>query len=339
MTVSSSSLKDVWMLRYLLKRIGYGLLTIWAVSILSFVIIQLPPGDYVTSYIAALEAQGGQVAAEEAANLRRQYGLDDPMYVQYAKWMGQILRGNLGVSFQYRVPVTDVIGERLLLTITLALGSVVFVWLTANTIGIYSAVRQYSIQDYVATTLGFIGLAIPDFLLALVMMYFAWDWWGFSIGGLFSNEYVSASWSWGRVVDLMQHMIIPVIVLGTSGTAALIRITRANLLDELRKPYVVTARAKGMTEWQLIFKYPVRLAFNPIISTTAYILPFLVSGSVIVSVVLNLPTLGPVLLRSLLSQDMFLAGSIILMIGVMTVIGTLLSDILLALVDPRVRLQ
>ncbi len=327
------------MLQYLIKRVGYGLLTIVAVSILAFVIIQLPPGDYVTSYIAALEAQGGIVAAEEAANLRAQYGLGDPLYVQYGKWMGQILRGNLGVSFQYRVPVTDVIGERLLLTIVLALGSVVFVWLTAIPIGIFSAVRQYSLQDYLATTIGFIGLAIPDFLLALVMMYFAWDLWGFSVGGLFSSEYVTAPWSWGRVFDLAQHLVIPIIVLGTSGTAALIRITRANLLDELRKPYVVTARAKGMSEWQLIFKYPVRLAFNPIISTTAYILPFLVSGSVIVSVVLNLPTLGPVLLRSLLSQDMFLAGSIILMIGVMTVIGTLISDILLALVDPRVRLQ
>ncbi len=327
------------MLQYLIRRLGYGLLTIWAVSILSFLIIQLPPGDYVTSYIAALEAQGAQVAAEEAASLRALYGLDDPFYVQYGKWMGQIFQGNFGMSFQYRVPVTQVIGERLTLTIVLALGSVVFIWLTAIPIGIYSAVRQYSWQDYVATTMGFIGLAIPDFLLALVLMYFAWDLWGFSIGGLFSPEYVTATWSWGRVSDLLQHMVIPVLVLGTSGTAALIRITRANLLDELRKPYVVTARAKGMKEWQLIFKYPVRLAFNPIISMTAYILPFLVSGSVIVSVVLNLPTLGPVLLRSLLSQDMFLAGSIILMIGVMTVIGTLLSDILLAVVDPRVRLQ
>ena len=288
-------------------------------------------------YIAALEAQGGEVADEEAASLRAQYGLGQPMYVQYGKWIGQILQGNLGVSFQYRVPVADVIGERLLLTIILALGSVLFVWITAIPIGIFSAVRQYSLQDYLATTIGFIGLAVPDFLLALVMMYFAWDLWGFSIGGLFSPEYVTAPWSWGRVSDLLQHMVIPIIVLGTSGTAALIRITRANLLDELRKPYVTTARAKGMSEWQLIFKYPVRLAFNPIISMTAYILPFLVSGSV--SVVLNLPTLGPVLLRSLLSQDMFLAGSIILMIGVMTVIGTLLSDILLALVDPRVRLQ
>lgn len=327
------------MLGYLIRRITYGLMTIFAVSVLSFLIIQLPPGDYVTSYIAALEAQGDDVSAEEAETLRAYFGLGQPPYVQYGKWMYQIAQGNLGLSFQYRVPVTEVIGERMLLTIILALGSVVFVWITAIPIGIFSAVRQYSIQDYIATTLGFIGLAVPDFLLALVMMYLAWDWWGFSIGGLFSQEYAAAAWSLGRVVDLLQHMIIPIIVLGTAGTASLIRITRANLLDELRKPYVVTARAKGMTEWQLIMKYPVRLALNPVISLTAYIFPFLVSGSVIVSVVLSLPTLGPVLLRSLLSQDMFLAGAIILMIGVMTVVGTLLSDILLGIVDPRVRLE
>lgn len=327
------------MLGYLVKRIWYGLIAIFAVSILSFVIIQLPPGDYVTSYIANLETQGVQVRADEAQALREQYGLGQPMYVQYGRWISQIIQGNFGMSFQYRIPVVEVIGERLLLTIILALGSVFFIWITAIPIGIFSAVRQYSIQDYLATTIGFIGLAVPDFLLALVLMYFAWDWFNFSVGGLFSAEYAVAPWSWGRIVDLLQHMIIPIIVLGTSGTASLIRITRANLLDELRKPYVVTARAKGMSEWRLIMKYPVRLALNPIISLTAYILPFIVSGSIIVSVVLSLPTLGPVLLRSLLSQDMFLAGSIILMIGVMTVIGTLLSDILLAIVDPRVRLQ
>lgn len=327
------------MIGYLIRRITYGLMTIFAVSVLSFLIIQLPPGDYVTSYIAALEAQGDEVSAEEAETLRAYFGLGQPPYVQYAKWVYQMTQGNMGLSFQYRVPVTDVIGERMLLTIILALGSVIFVWITAIPIGIFSAVRQYSIQDYIATTLGFIGLAVPDFLLALVMMYVAWDWWGFSIGGLFSQEYAAAPWSLGRVGDLLQHMIIPIIVLGTAGTASLIRITRANLLDELRKPYVVTARAKGMTEWQLIMKYPVRLALNPVISLTAYIFPFLVSGSIIVSVVLSLPTLGPILLRSLLSQDMFLAGAIILMIGVMTVVGTLLSDILLGLIDPRVRLE
>ncbi|MEZ4728980.1 MAG: ABC transporter permease [Caldilineaceae bacterium] len=327
------------MLGYLLRRIGYGLLTIFAVSVLAFLIIQLPPGDYVTSYIAALEAQGDDVSAEEAQALREYFGLGQPPYFQYAKWMWQISQGNFGMSFQYRIPVTEVIGERLFLTVVLALGTLLFVWLVAIPIGIYSAVRQYSVFDYVATTFGFAGLAIPDFLFALVLMYLAWDWFDFSIGGLFSPEYATAPWSIGRVIDLLQHLLIPILVLGTSGTASLIRITRANLLDELRKPYVVTARAKGMSEWELIFKYPVRLAFNPIISITAYILPFLVSGSIIVSVVLNLPTVGPVLLRSLLSQDMFLAGAIILLIGTMTVIGTLLSDILLGIVDPRVRLR
>ncbi|MEZ4862163.1 MAG: ABC transporter permease [Caldilineaceae bacterium] len=327
------------MLAYFIRRIGYGLLTIFAVSILAFLIIQLPPGDYVTSYIAALESQGDEVSAEEAQALREYFGLGQPAYVQYLKWISQIVRGNFGISFQYRVPVTDVIGERLMLTIVLALSTLVFVWVVAIPIGIYSAVRQYSFLDYVATTFGFTGLAIPDFLFALVLMYLAWDWFDFSIGGLFSPEYASAPWSTARVVDLLKHLVIPIVVLGTSGTASLIRITRANLLDELRKPYVVTARAKGMSEWQLIFKYPVRLAFNPIISITAYILPFLVSGSIIVSVVLNLPTVGPVLLRSLLSQDMYLAGAIILLIGVMTVIGTLISDILLGIVDPRVRLR
>jgi peptide/nickel transport system permease protein len=327
------------MLAYLIRRILYGLLAIWAVSVLSFVIIQLPPGDYVTSYIAALQARGDVVSAEEAEALRAYFGLGQPIYIQYGKWIWQILQGNFGLSFQYKVPVIDVIGERMFLTVVLALGSVLFIWIVAIPIGIFSAVRQYSVEDYIATTLGFIGLAVPDFLLALVMMYFAWDLFGFSIGGLFSQEYAEAPWSMGRVLDLLQHMIIPIIVLGTSGTASLIRITRANLLDELRKPYVVATRAKGLSEWYLILKYPVRLALNPIISLTAYIFPFLVSGSIIVSVVLNLPTLGPVLLRSLISQDMFLAGAIILMIGTMTVIGTLASDILLALIDPRVRLH
>ncbi len=327
------------MLGYLVKRSAYGLLAIFAVSILSFIIIQLPPGDYVTSYIASLEAQGDTVSQDEAAAIREYFGLGQPMYVQYGKWMWQIAHGNLGMSYQYRIPVTEVIGERLLLTIILALGSVIFIWATAIPIGIYSAVRQYSIGDYVATTIGFIGLAVPDFLLALVLMYVAWDQFGLSVGGLFSPEYTMAPWSGARVVDLLRHMAIPIIVLGMQGTASLIRITRANLLDELRKPYVTAARAKGMNEWRLILKYPVRLALNPVVSLTAYILPFIVSGSIIVSVVLSLPTLGPVLLRSLLSQDMFLAGSIILMIGTMTVIGTFLSDILLAVVDPRVRLH
>jgi peptide/nickel transport system permease protein len=327
------------MLIYLLRRLFYGLLTIVAVSILSFAIIQLPPGDYATAYIAALEAQGDEVGLQEAEALRTYFGLNDPFHVRYARWVGNMVRGNFGLSFEYRLPVRDVIGQRLLLTVVLALATVLFTWIMAIPIGIFSAVRQYSAWDYTVTTVGFVGLAIPDFLLGLVLLYLSWAWFGVSAGGLFSPEYISAPWSLARVIDLLKHMAIPVLVLGTSGTAALVRIMRANLLDELRKPYVITARAKGVKEWQLVLKYPVRMALNPVISLTAYILPHLVSGSIIVSVVLSLPTLGPMLLQSLTSQDMYLAGSIIMMIGTMTVIGTFLSDLLLAWVDPRVRFE
>jgi peptide/nickel transport system permease protein len=277
--------------------------------------------------------------ADEAENLREFYGINRPLYVQYGKWINQIAHGNLGYSFEFGLPVNDVIGERLILTVVLALVTVVFIWIVAIPIGIFSAVRQYSIWDHVFTFFGFIGLAVPDFLLALVMMYLAFVIFDFSIGGLFSPDYVAVGWSLGRVWDLMKHMVIPVIILGTSGTASLIRITRANLLDELRKPYVATARAKGMPEWKLILKYPVRLALNPAVSLTAYILPFLVSGSIVVSVVLGLPTVGPILLKALVAQDMFLAGAIILIIGWMTVVGTFFSDLLLILVDPRVRFE
>ena len=325
------------MLNYLLRRALYAVMAIWAVSIISFFIINLPPGDYVTSYIAQLQNTGSIVLADEAENLREFYGINRPLYVQYGKWINQIAHGNLGYSFEFGLPVNDVIGERLILTMVLALVTVVFIWIVAIPIGIFSAVRQYSIWDHVFTFFGFIGLAVPDFLLALVMMYLAFVIFDFSIGGLFSPDYVAVGWSLGRVWDLMKHMVIPVIILGTSGTASLIRITRANLLDELRKPYVATARAKGMPEWKLILKYPVRLALNPAVSLTAYILPFLVSGSIVVSVVLGLPTVGPILLKALVAQDMFLAGAIILIIGWMTVVGTFFSDLLLVLVDPRVR--
>lgn len=327
------------MLNYLLRRALYAVMAIWAVSIISFFIINLPPGDYVTSYIAQLQNTGSIVLADEAENLREFYGINRPLYVQYGKWINQIAHGNLGYSFEFGLPVNDVIGERLILTMVLALVTVVFIWIVAIPIGIFSAVRQYSIWDHVFTFFGFIGLAVPDFLLALVMMYLAFVMFDFSIGGLFSPDYVAVGWSLGRVWDLMKHMVIPVIILGTSGTASLIRITRANLLDELRKPYVATARAKGMPEWKLILKYPVRLALNPAVSLTAYILPFLVSGSIVVSVVLGLPTVGPILLKALVAQDMFLAGAIILIIGWMTVVGTFFSDLLLVLVDPRVRFE
>ncbi len=314
-------------------------MAIWAVSIISFFIINLPPGDYVTSYIAQLQNTGSIVLADEADNLREFYGINRPLYVQYGKWINQIAHGNLGYSFEFGLPVNDVIGERLILTMILALVTVVFIWIVAIPIGIFSAVQQYSIWDHTFTFFGFIGLAVPDFLLALIMMYMSFVLFDFSIGGLFSPDYVAVGWSLGRVWDLMKHMVIPVIILGTSGTASLIRITRANLLDELRKPYVATARAKGLPEWKLVLKYPVRLALNPAVSLTAYILPFLVSGSIVVSVVLGLPTVGPILLKALVAQDMFLAGAIILIIGWMTVVGTFFSDLLLVLIDPRVRFE
>ncbi len=327
------------MLNYLLRRALYAILALWAVSIISFFIINLPPGDYVTTYIANLTATGSIVLQDEADNLREFYGLNRPMYVQYGKWMNQIAHGNLGFSFEFGLPVNDVIGERLFLTMILALVTVVFIWVVAIPIGILSAVRQYSVWDHSFTFFGFIGLAIPDFLLALVMMYAAFVVFDFSVGGLFSPAYVAADWSVARVWDLAKHMVIPVIILGTAGTASLIRIMRANLLDELRKPYVTTARAKGLPEWRLILKYPVRLALNPAVSLTAYILPFLVSGSIVVSVVLGLPTIGPILLKALVAQDMFLAGAIILLIGWMTVVGTFISDLLLVWIDPRVQFE
>jgi len=326
-------------LNYLLRRALYAVMAIWAVSIISFFIINLPPGDYVTSYIAQLQNTGSIVLADEADNLREFYGINKPLYVQYGKWINQIAHGNLGYSFEFGLPVNDVIGERLILTMILALVTVVFIWIVAIPIGIFSAVQQYSIWDHTFTFFGFIGLAVPDFLLALIMMYMSFVLFDFSIGGLFSPDYVAVGWSLGRVWDLMRHMVIPVIILGTSGTASLIRITRANLLDELRKPYVATARAKGLPEWKLVLKYPVRLALNPAVSLTAYILPFLVSGSIVVSVVLGLPTVGPILLKALVAQDMFLAGAIILIIGWMTVVGTFFSDLLLVLIDPRVRFE
>lgn len=322
-----------------MKRLLLALLTIWAISVISFGIIQLPPGDYVTAYVAQLMSTGTQVTDEEANNLREQYGLDSPFPVQYMKWMQQIVKGNFGLSMEYQRPVTDVIGDRLFLTAALAFASIIFTWILAIPIGIYSAVRQYSVGDYVFTFVGFIGLAVPNFLLALVLLYLGFVFFNANIGGLFSPEYADAPYSIAKVLDLLNHLWLPSIVLAVAGTAQLIRVLRANLLDELRKPYVVTARAKGLSEWRVILKYPVRVALNPLISTIGYLLPLLVSGSIIISVVMSLPTVGPMLLRALLAQDMFLAGTIIMMIGIMTVIGTFISDMLLAWIDPRIRLE
>ena len=327
------------MLGYILRRLLIAIGTVWVISVIAFAIIQLPPGDYVTSYIAQLMATGTLVTQEEAENLRIQYGLHQPLYAQYARWVWLMLQGNFGVSMEWQRPVLEVIGDRLLLTALLAFAAVIFTWILAIPIGIYSAVRQYSIGDYIFTFIGFIGLAVPSFLLALVVMYLSFAYFGASIGGLFSTEYLDAPWSLARFWDLLKHLWVPALILGTAGTAQLVRILRANLLDELRKPYVVTARAKGLSELRTILKYPVRVALNPFISTIGYTLPFLVSGSIIVSIVLSLPTVGPLLLKALIAQDMFLAGTIVLLLGLMTVIGTLISDILLVWIDPRIRLE
>ena len=331
------------MVAFLVRRASLAALTMFVLSIISFAIIQMPPGDFVDIFILDYRMQNYFASEEQvqevAKTMRLRFGLEESLVSQYLRWAGKMIRGDFGMSFQHTQPIAEVVGERILMTVILALATVVFTWTMAIPIGIYSAVRQRSLEDYTFTFLGFVGLAVPDFLLALVMLYFSYVWFDFDIGGLFSREYKEAPWSFGRVVNLGQHLPIPVIILGTSGTASLIRILRANLLDELRKPYVVTARAKGLRELRLVLKYPVRVALNPLISTVGYILPFLISGSVIVSVVLTLPTLGPVLLRSVLTQDMFLAATVIMIMGVMTVIGTLLSDILLIILDPRIRLE
>jgi peptide/nickel transport system permease protein len=310
----------------------------WALSVLSFVIIQLPPGDFITSYIARLSQSGGTSAVEEVAGLRRAYGLDQPMYVQYLKWMSQILHGNLGMSFSENRPVADLIGERLLLTTVVCVAAIVFTWAVALPIGIYSAVRKYSMGDYLWTLFGFFGLAVPSFLLALVLMYVGFEVFGVSVGGLFSPAFETAPWSLAKVTDLLKHLIIPAVVLGMAGTAQLIRVMRANLLDELGKPYVVTARAKGLSERRLLIKYPVRVAMNPFASSIAFLFPQVVSSTIIVSIVLSLPTVGPLLVTSLQTQDMFLAGTIVLLLGVLTIVGTLISDLILMWLDPRIRL-
>lgn len=326
------------MVSYLLRRVFLAVITTLVSSILSFAIIQLPPGDYVTSYIAQMSASGSLITQQEAENLRAQYGLDSPFHVQYLKWMGQVMRGNFGMSMEWRRPVGEVIGERLFLTVVMSLFTVLVTWILAIPIGIYSAVRQYSLGDYFFTFLGMIGLAVPNFLLALVVMYLGFVYFDADIGGLFSPEFANAPWSWARVMDLLVHLPLPGLILGLSSSAQLIRILRANLLDELRKPYVTTAIAKGMHPLRAILKYPVRVALNPFISTIGYLLPFIISGSVIVSLVLGLPTVGPALFKALIAQDMFLAGTIVLLLGAMTVLGTLISDLLLVWIDPRIRL-
>ena len=328
------------MLAYTLKRVFFMIPTLIAISIVTFIIIQLPPGDFVTSLAAQMSQQGDTIDASTLALLREQYGLDEPIWVQYWIWISKIVfAGDFGRSFDWDMPVSDLLWNRLGLTFVLSFTALVFTWLIAFPVGIYSAVRKYSAGDYLATFLAFVGLAVPNFLFALVLMYIALRFWGVSIDGLYSAEFADAPWSWDKFLDLAQHLIIPVIVLSSSGIAALVRIMRANLLDELFKPYVTTARAKGLPEWRIIIKYPVRAALNPFVSTIGWTLPELVSGATVTAIVLNLPTTGPLLLRALIGQDVYLAGSMILMLSVLTVIGTLISDLLLAWLDPRIRYQ
>jgi peptide/nickel transport system permease protein len=327
------------MLQYIVRRALYMIPTLFAISVVSFILIQLPPGDFLTSYVSKLRAEGENVDRAQLIALEQRYGLNDPVYVQYWKWIsGIVLRGDFGRSFEWNRPVSALIWDRLGFTVLLSIATLLFVWIIAFPIGIYSAIRKYSIGDYVATFFGFIGLAVPSFLLALILMYISFRYFGQSVGGLFSPEYVDAPWSLARVGDLLSHLWIPIIVIGLGGTAGLIRTMRANLLDELPRAYVTTARAKGLPETRLIAKYPVRVALNPFVSKLGWELPELVSGEAIISIVLSLATTGPLLLAALLAQDMYLAGSFIMLLSVLTVIGTLLSDILLAWLDPRIRL-
>jgi peptide/nickel transport system permease protein len=327
------------MLQFITKRILLFIPTLFAISVVTFAIIQLPPGDFLTAYAAQLASQGESADNAALQALRDRYGLDDPFHIQYLKWAGNMLRGDFGHSLEWNRPVADLIGDRMLLTVVLSFATLLFTWIVSIPIGIYSAVRKYSVGDYFATFLGFLGLATPDFLFALILLWLAFVYMNQSLGGLFSPELADAPWSLAKVGDLLNHLWIPMIVLGTSGAAGLIRVMRANLLDELHKPYVETARAKGLPERTVILKYPVRVALNPFVSTVGYALPGLVSGSIIVSVVLSLPTAGPLLLRALISQDMYLAGAYIFLLSVLTLVGTLISDILLAWLDPRIRLQ
>ena len=327
------------MLQYIIKRLLLLPVLLFIFSIIAFILIQAPPGDFLTSYMAELAASGSSVDRAQIDALRTLYGLDQPMVVQYFKWLGRLLTGDLGVSLDWQRPISELIGDRLVLTLALGLGTFVFTWMIAIPIGILSATRKYSFFDYFFTVFNYIGVATPTFLTALVLMWISFKYYGISITGLFSAEYIDAPWSWDRTIDLFKHLWLPIVILGMDGTARLARVMRANLLDELNKPYMEMARAKGMSEWRLVLKYPVRLALNPLVSTIGWYLPLIFSGSVIVATVMNLPTIGPMLLRSLISQDMYLAGTIILIYMALAVVGTLISDILLVWLDPRIRME
>jgi peptide/nickel transport system permease protein len=325
------------LLRYVLHRLLVMIPTVVAISVATFVIINLPPGDFLSAQISELQAQGEGVQTERIEYLRELYGLDQPLWERYLRWVWGMLHGDLGWSFEYDRPVTEVIGDRIFLTVVISLATVIFTWIVAFPIAIYSATHKYSWGDHGLTLLGFLGLATPNFLLALVMLYFANVWFGTTIGGLMEPQYIDQPMSWAKFVSVLQHLWIPVIIIGTSGTAAMIRRLRANLLDELQKPYYVTAKAKGLPPGRALVKYPLRMSLNPFIADIGNLLPDLISGSALVAVVLSLPTTGPILVRALQSQDMYLAGSFLMLESFLVVIGVLISDLLLAWLDPRIR--
>lgn len=328
------------MVGFVARRVALMIPTVIAISVMTFTIMQLAPGDFLTSLVAGMASQGESISQASIDALRDRYGLGQPAHVQYLKWIsGIVLRGDFGQSFEWNRPVASLIWDRMGFTILLSLGTLTFTWVFAFTIGVYSAVRRYTFGDYVLSFVAFIGLAVPGFLIALVLLYVSARFFNQSVGGLFSTQFVEAPWSGAKLLDLLQHLWIPIVIIGLSQTASLVRIMRANLLDELHKPYVVTARAKGLPEHRLLMKYPVRMAINPFVSTVGWSLPALVSGEAVVAIVLSLPTTGPLLVRALQSKDMYLAGSFILLLSTLTVIGTLISDVALAWLDPRIRYQ
>ncbi|THV38630.1 ABC transporter permease [Glycomyces buryatensis] len=328
------------MLRYLGRRVLYMAATLLAISLVVFVVISLPPGDFVTALQAKYSTQGQGLSADDLENLRVRYGLDGNILAQYGHWFSQIvLHGDLGTSFEFEKPVADIVGPRLGATIGVSLATLIVTWAIAFPIGVYSAVKQRSIGDYTATTVGFLGLATPNFLIALVFIYFSVSWFGSVPSGLCSPEWCDSAWNLGKLLDLLGHLWIPMIVIGTAGVAGVVRIIRNNLLDELHRPYVTAARARGVPEKQLLRRYPLRVALNPFVSTIGWVLPLLLVGDIVVGQILSLPTLGPILLGALRSQDMYLAGSIIMILSMLTVIGTLISDLLLGWLDPRIRLM
>lgn len=328
------------MLQYTLKRLLMLIPSLWLISLITFVIIQLPPGDYASTFAAELAAEGNPVTAAQMAQIREDLGLDQPVMTRYWMWISNIvLRGDFGYSFTWKMKVSALIADRVLLTVIMTSATLIFTYLIAIPVGIYSATHQYTPGDYTATFFGFIGLATPNFLLALVIMFLAYRWFGLSVGGLFSPEYVDTPLSPGKVWDFLKHLVVPIIVIGTAEVAGLLRVVRGNLLDELEKQYVVTGRSKGVPERKLLYKYPVRAAMNPVISSIGYVLPAVFSGSAVTAIVLNLPTIGTLLMGALLTQDMYLAGSLVFILACLTIIGTLLSDIALAWLDPRIRLE